>query len=126
MSWLFDRLTELAVSDRLEIILDAETSDDLSLVLHRASLLPDTRVFADGPSFDSPGLANAGTRGSWLVASAGGAASAHFAELRETDLGIAVAGHAPAATITVDSVADLSSLLDSLVTLRSYAQRSEH
>jgi hypothetical protein len=114
------------VSDQLDIILDAETSQELELVLHRAALLPDTRVFAEGSAFDPPCRAVSRTRGSTLVASVGGSASLHFAELRDTDLGIAVSGHAPDATVSVDSVADLSSLLDSLVTLRSYAQRSEH
>lgn len=123
MSWLFDRLTELAVSDHLDIILDPAPDDDLGSVLHRASLLPDTRVFADGAS-DVVGADHASSRRSRVVASWGGPASEHFADLGPTDLGIAVAGFAPAATIKVDCLADLSSLLDSLVTLRSYAQRT--
>ena len=47
-----------------------------------------------------------------------------LADLGERDLAVSVGGIIPGSNIQVDAVTDLASLLDALVTLRSYAQRA--
>lgn len=127
MSWLFDRLTELAVADHLAIIVDTETADDLEPVLNRAAALTDTKVLRGNPQrrssgcHDRPAFPVGESR---LVASGGGSARPFFADLGAHDLGVSIAVHAPNAALRVERTADLRTLLESLVTLRSYAQRT--
>jgi len=121
MSWLFDRLTDLAVADRLEIVVDAEPIDLLAPMLQRAERLRSTAVRRGCPT----------PLDAWIrepkqvrfIASGSARAGVLFADLGEHDLGVAVAAHSPGATMQVDNVTDLNSLLDTLITMRSYVQR---
>ncbi len=130
MSWLFDRLTDLAVADHLTIVIDAppDRGDDLATrvelerMLHWARQLPATSVWnAPRP----PDLATVSqSRGSRFVASATAAGPALFASIGEHDLGVSVGGAALGAAVQVNAPSDLASLLDALLTLRAYAQRA--
>jgi len=130
MSWLFDRLTDLAVADHLTIVIDIPPGftddpaerDEFEQMLRRARLLYGTSVWS-GPR--PPALATAGeSAGARFVASGTPAASALFATLDDHDLGVSVGGVASGAGVQVAAITNVTSLLDSLVTLRSYAQRA--
>lgn len=120
MSWLFDRLTDLAVADRLEIVVDAQVRPALVDELQRASALPNTAVTYRVRVGSPP----ARTRPSRFVASGGGSAHDALTGLGEADLGVALGSPTSSASLHIGRMADLVSLVDSLVTLRSYAQRS--
>lgn len=121
MSWLFDRLTDLAVADRLEIVVDTERLDQLDPMLHRAERLSATAVRRGCPNPLDAWIRE--PREVRFIASGSTRAGVLFADLGERDLGVAVAAHAPGATMKVENVADLNSLLDALITMRSYVQR---
>lgn len=129
MSWLFDRLTDLAVSDHLTIVIDAPTAAieqedaaELARMLRRAQSLAGTSVCT---SLSQRPLGGAGhSSAATFLASASAAGPELFAALDAHDLGVSVGGAALGATMQVDAVTDLSSLLDALITLRSYAQRA--
>lgn len=130
MSWLFDRLTDLAVADHLTIVIDAPAEcstdaaaqDELERMLFRARRLTGTSVWNGSRPPELATVAESG--GARFVASGTPTGPALFASLGDHDLGVAVGGAAPGATVQVDAVADLASLLDALLTLRSYAQRA--
>lgn len=125
MSWLFDRLTDLAVADHLTVVIDVPSDhhDELAQMLRRARTLASTSIHPASALHpgSQPPLRNAGGT---FVASASPSGRTLFETLGEHDLGVAVGGAAPGATMQVDTVGDLCSLLDALVTLRSYAQRA--
>ena len=129
MSWLFDRLTDLAVADRLRIVVDtAERVDrdpvhdpELDVLLRRAELLPGTTVVRGAPPLRSVAVDD--RREAVFVACGTERAPSLFAGLGERDLTVAVGAHAPGASVKVDALEDLASLLDALVTLRSYVHR---
>lgn len=130
MSWLFDRLTDLAVADHLTIVIDSlpcsddnrSTDDELELMLCRARQLPGTSVW-NGKRPPVPVCVDE-SAGAHFVASGMPSGPSLFATLGEHDLGVSVGAVALGANLKVNAVADLASLLDSLVTLRSYAQRT--
>lgn len=136
MSWLFDRLTDLAVADHLTIVIDASfdpsddlaakinlaTEDQLEPILCRARQLEGTSVWHGSRP---PQLASvAESRGSRFVASGTADGQALFATLGDHDLGVSVGDAALGASVQVNAAADLASLLDALLTLRSCAQRA--
>lgn len=124
MSWLFDRLTDLAVAERLEIVVDVEPLDDLDQLLNRAAQLQSTLVRRGCPNPLDAWIRE--PREVRFIASGTGSARSGvlFADLEDHDLGVAIAAHAPGANIKVDSLSDLNPLLDALITMRSYVQRN--
>lgn len=128
MSWLFDRLTDLAVSEHLTIVVDPTTvgeGDDRSEItqlLRRAGHLMHTSVWEGVRKPELTSTVEAG--GARFVASGNAAYSALFTTLGPHDLGVSVGGVAPGAALQVDTTPDLASILDALITLRSYAQRA--
>lgn len=123
MSWLFDRLTDLAVADHLTVVIDVPTDDELSVMLQRTRSLAATSVGPSTAVRQHDGAEVSRSVGTF-VASASPSGRTLFEALGEHDLGVAVGGAAPGASLQVDTVGDLCSLLDALVTLRSYAQRA--
>lgn len=124
MSWLFDRLTDLAVADHLTIVIDTPPNcvdDELGRMLRRAQSLAATSVCAHPDALTDGATSSVGAT---FVASGTLAGPALFRALGEHDLAVSIGGTAPGATMQVDAIADLSSLLDALITLRSYAQRA--
>ena len=90
-------------------------------MVHRAEQLPATSVRRGCPT-----PLDAWIRGPHevrFIASGSVRAGVLFADLGEGDLGVSVAAHAPGAALKVDNLDDLSSLLDALITMRSYVQR---
>lgn len=128
MSWLFDRLTDLAVSEHLTIVVDPATvgeGDDRSEItqlLRRAGHLMHTSVWEGVRKPELTTIAE--SRGARFVASGDAGYSALFTTLGPHDLGVSVGGIAPGAALHVDTTPDLASILDALITLRSYAQRA--
>lgn len=116
MSWLFDRLGTLAGADQLQIVVDCTPDDRLAHLLTEAAALPATRVAAAPPS---RGLGEA-----LFVASDSDTAA--FSNLTDTDVGVAIGGHAPGAHVTVSDLEDLASLLTTLLTMRSYAKEPSY
>lgn len=123
MSWLFNRLTDLAVAERLEIVVDVEPLEGLDHILNRAAQLRRTQVRRGRPNPLDAWIRE--PRQVRFIASGGGGARSGvlFADLEDHDLGVAIAAHAPGANLKVDSLSDLNPLLDALITMRSYAQR---
>jgi hypothetical protein len=117
-SWLFDRLADLAAAERLAIHVDAAFADDLLHVLHRAAILPSTVV-----RFGPPASGDRDHDEARFVASDNTGSAGSFADLSDRDFGVSVGAHAPGASLKVDDIADVGSLLDALVTLRAHAQR---
>jgi hypothetical protein len=128
MSWLFDRLTDLAVADHLTIVIDPDTGvgdpgrSEIDQMLQRARHLPDTMVWEGVRRPEAITAAEAGSVR--FAASSNAECSALFSTLGPHDLGVSVGGIACGAAVHVDSPLDLASLLDALITLRSYAQRA--
>ena len=122
MSWLFDRLTGLASAESLEIVIDADPLDALDPMLQRAERLQSTVVRRGCPKPLDAWIRQ--PREVRFIASASVRSGVLFADLGDEDLGVAVAAHAPGASIKVDHVTDLNPLLDALITMRSHVQRS--
>lgn len=121
MSWLLNRLTDLAVAERLEILVDAEPLDEVDPMLQRAVHLRATDVRRGCPTpLDAWVREPHAVR---FIASGSVRASVLFADLGDRDLAVAVAAHAPGASMRVDGLSDVSRLLDTLITMRSYVQR---
>lgn len=116
MSWLFDRLGTLAASEQLQIVVDCTPDDRLAALLAEADTLPATRV-AQGDPARRPGEVR-------FVAS--DADTNAFSDLTDSDVGVAIGGHAPGAHVTVSDLEDLVSLLTTLLTMRSYAQEPSY
>lgn len=142
MSWLFDRLSELAVADRIEIIVGADhpsLNDDgaltMSEVLERAASSPKLRVSILSPdegmaSVERLIAPNAGVdeQGSsamrCVIASDRADFGPLFGRVSRTGLGIAIGGVHPDASIKVDALPAATSIIDALITLRNVAHRS--
>ena len=121
MSWLLNRLTDLAVAERLEIVVDAEPLDELDPMLQRAEHLQATDVRRGCPTpLDAWVREPHAVR---FIASGSVRASVLFADLGDRDRAVAVAAHAPGASMRVDGLSDVNRLLDTLITRRSYVQR---
>lgn len=116
MSWLFDRLGSLAGAEQLQIVVDCSPDNRLDALLAEAETLPATRVVHGAP-LRRPGEVR-------FVAS--DADTNAFCDLTDTDVGIAIGGHAPGAHVTVSDLEDLVSLLTTLLTMRSYAQEPSY
>ena len=112
MSWLFDRLSQLADADRLDVTVVCAPDPRIESLLEEAEMLPSTIVRRSALiEFDPDSI--------HLVAHDSDAAV--FERLRlDVDLGIAIGAHAPGAHVAVHDVDDLVTLLATLFTLRSY------
>ncbi len=122
MSWLFNRLTDLAASERLEIVVDADPLDELDPMLRRAERLRATDVRRGCPTPLDAWIRE--PRAARFIASGSVRASVLFADLGDHDLAVAVAAHAPGASLRVDGLSDVNRLLDTLITMRSHVQRT--
>lgn len=130
MSWLFDRLCELAVADRIEVILAADVPTDpgdddavdLAEVLLRAAQVPALSVTILPVGERSPLPADdAGDEVRVVFATDRLGHGRDLARVARRGLAIAVGGVDPAASIRVDDVRGVTSILDALVTLRYFA-----
>lgn len=116
MSWLFDRLSQLADAETLEVTVTCAVDPRVEALLNEAETLPSTIVRRSA-------AAQATTNAARVVAADDDATI--FEGLRsDLDLGIAVGAHAPSAHVTVHDMDDLVSLLATLFTLRSYVNAS--
>lgn len=123
MSWLLDRLTGLAVADRLTIVIDASADPmrQLAPTLDRASTLEGTTVMAKVKEAGPPPPTRGELR---LVVAASDGTEGWFSSLRTDDLGVSVGAAAPGADVRVDELRDAATVLDTLVTLRAHALRA--
>lgn len=112
MSWLFDRLSQLADAAKLEVTVTCADDPRVEALLTEAATLPATVVRRAALEHPDPSAAH-------FVAADTDASV--FEQLRpESDLGVAVGAFAPNCQVTVADMDDLVSLLATLFTLRSY------
>ena len=103
MSWLFDRLTDLAVADHLTIVIDPGTGvgdpgrGEIDQMLQRARHLPDTMVWEGVRKPEAVGQAESNSVR--FVASSDAESSALFTTLGPHDLGVSVGGIACGAAV---------------------------
>lgn len=123
MSWLLDRLTGLAVADRLTILVDSSSPPPVELdhTLRRASGLSGTTVVSTRPQNAGPQL---GRGELCLVVAASDTGASWFRALSPDDLGVSVGAASPGADVRVDELHDAATLIDTLVTLRAHAFRA--
>ncbi|HAP76172.1 MAG TPA: hypothetical protein DCR14_08830 [Acidimicrobiaceae bacterium] len=123
MSWLLDRLTGLAVADRLTIVVDtaADRSGEFGGILRRAATVEGTSVV----SAAARSAAQQPVRGEVrLVVASSDRGEPWFRALRSDDLGVSVGAASPGADVRVDGLHDAATLIDTLVTLRTHAMRA--
>ena len=90
MSWLFERLTDLAAAERLEIVIDADPLDALDPLLQRAEQLQSTVVRRGCPRPLDAWIRQ--PKAVRFIASSSVQSRVLFADLGDQDLGVVPRG----------------------------------